>query len=88
MPRDWKGPFNRRLQVRASERGKRMADARWAKDRARREALVALTPDRYQARIVKRIVVVFDERIVKETTIWNWESLASARRKEKKALCY
>lgn len=43
MPRDWKGPFNRRLQMRASERGRRMANRRWELDRERRNKLAALT---------------------------------------------
>ena len=39
MHRDWKGPFNRRLQKSRSERGRRMANARWQRDRERRTAL-------------------------------------------------
>lgn len=31
MLHDWKGPYNRRLARKLSERGKRMAKARWAK---------------------------------------------------------
>ncbi len=38
MPSDWKGAFSRRLQRQASERGRRMAKARWTKDHARRAA--------------------------------------------------
>lgn len=39
MPRDWKGPFSRRLQARASERGRRLANRRWEIDRARRQKI-------------------------------------------------
>jgi hypothetical protein len=34
MPRDWKGPYSRKLQRISSERGKRMAKARWEKWRS------------------------------------------------------
>lgn len=34
MPRDWKGPYSRRLAIRASERGRRMANIRWERWRS------------------------------------------------------
>ncbi len=39
MPRDWKGPYQSQLRRAASERGKRMAKARWAKWHAERERM-------------------------------------------------
>lgn len=34
MLRDWKGPYSKRLALKLSERGRRMAAVRWAKWRA------------------------------------------------------
>lgn len=34
MQRDWKGPYSRKLARKLSERGRRLAHARWAKFRA------------------------------------------------------
>jgi len=81
MPRDWKGPFSRRLKVRASERGREMANRRWELDRARREKLAARTAEEHPSRIIRRIVVIDQERIVREAVIWSWDSYRSARRK-------
>lgn len=81
MPRDWKGPFSRRLQVRASHRGQRMAAARWANDRARRAALAALTPERCQSHIVLRVVVIRGESQVAEAVIRDWDRPGEARKK-------
>lgn len=33
MLRDWKGPYSRKLARQLSERGRRMANARWTKER-------------------------------------------------------
>lgn len=63
-----------------------MALARWEADRRRREAAAKLTPERCQNRIVRRIVVVFDEQRVKEAVIWDWDSNREARRKVKEVL--
>lgn len=81
MPRDWKGPFSRRLQVRRSEHGRRMSERRWQLDRERRERLALLTAEQYPSRIIRRIVVIDDERTVREAVIWSFDSTRSARRK-------
>jgi hypothetical protein len=81
MNNDWKGPYNRRLQRRASERGRRMAAARWKRDRERREALAALTAEQYPDQIVRRVIVIDRERSVREATIFAWDSARVAGRK-------
>ena len=86
MRGDWKGPFNRRLQKARSERGRRLASIRWAKDRDQRDRLAMLTAEQFPSRIVRRIVVIDNERVVREVTIWNWESGREGRRKERAVL--
>ena len=72
-----------RRKVRAdSERGRRMANARWAKDRIERDRLAKLTAEQCPSRIVRRIVVIDNETAVREAVFWNWESRRSWRRKE------
>ena len=66
----------------SSERGRQMANARWAKDRIERDRLAKLTAEQCPARIVRRIVVIDNEKTVREATFWNWESRRSWRRKE------
>lgn len=81
MHYDWKGPFRRRLQRAASERGRRMAAARWARDRERRGRLARLTAEQYPNRIVRRIIVIDRETEAREATIFEWDSEPEARRK-------
>lgn len=53
----------------ARERGKRMAAVRWRKDRERRAALEAAekrNPLRAVGKIVRRVVVIDHESVVKE----------------------
>ena len=86
MPRDWKGPFSRRLQVRASERGKRMAARRWQLDRERRAKIAALTAELWPKGIRRRIIVIDNESSVRETTIWQFESVREQHRKQQQIL--
>lgn len=86
MPYDWKGPYSRRLAKAASERGRRMAKARWTKDRMERDRIARLTAEQFPSRIVRRIVVIEDERIVREATFWSFESRRSWHRKERQVL--
>ena len=86
MHGDWKGPFQRRLQKAASERGRRMANARWTRERAERDRLAVLMAEQFPSRIVRRIVVIDNERDVREVTIWNWESGRDWKRKERQIL--
>jgi hypothetical protein len=58
-----------------------MAKRRWELDRQRREKLAALTAKQYPNRIVRRIVVVDQEKLVREAVIWEWDSRREAARK-------
>lgn len=82
MPYDWKGSFSRRLQQAASERGRRMANARWTADRARRDRLSA---EMLPARIVARLVVIAHERHVREFTLFNFDGERQWRRQFRRA---
>lgn len=86
MPGDWKGPFSRRLQRRASERGRQMAKRRWELDRQRCYKLAALTAEQFPTQILRRIVVIDNETTVREAVIFSFDSFAEARRKEKHVL--
>jgi hypothetical protein len=86
MPGDWKGPFSRKLQVRASERGRRMANRRWQLDRERRNKLAQLTAEQFPVEIRRRLIVIDDEIRVRETTFWSFDSAREWRRKERTAL--
>jgi hypothetical protein len=79
MHDDWKGPYSRRLQKKASERGRRMAEGRWNKDRERRAGLARMTAEQSPNRIVRRIMV-------REAVIWEWDSAREARRKIRRVL--
>lgn len=81
MHMDWNSPFSRRLQRAASERGRRMAKARWAKERERQARLSVLRAEQYPARIVRRIVVIDRETTVREAVIFDFDSLRGAQRK-------
>lgn len=58
-----------------------MAKRRWQLDRQRRDKLAALTADQCPNAIVRRIIVIDQERTVREATIWAWDSNREARRK-------
>jgi hypothetical protein len=58
-----------------------MSRRRWAIDRERRNRLAALTAEQFPAQILRRIVVIDREQTVRETTIWTWDSIRSAKRK-------
>ena len=70
----------------ASERGKRMAKRRWEIDGARREALAAMEPARFQGLIVRRIVVIDRETEVREAVIYDFDSARKAKRKIQRVL--
>ena len=63
-----------------------MANVRWAKDRIERDRLAALTAEQHPTRIVRRIVVIDDERTVREATFWSFESRRSWARKLRNVL--
>lgn len=88
MPRDWKGPYQRRLAVHASQRARERANIRWARDRERRNKLAELEAEKNPTRIMAQIVVIVDERNVKELTMWSFESWRERRKKCRKAERY
>lgn len=85
MPRDWKGPYQRRLKVLATERARHRANVRWRRDCERREKLAVLTAEQHPTKIAARIVVIIDEKEVKEFTLWSFESWRERQRKCRKA---
>jgi hypothetical protein len=70
----------------ARERGRRMATIRWKRDRERRDKLAALTAEQHPTKIARRIIVIDDERLVRETVIWSFMSRREWQRKERQAL--
>lgn len=85
MPSDWKGAFSRRLQRQKSDLAKRLANIRWTKDRERRNRVAKLEAERNPTRIAARIVVIVDERKLKEFTMWSFETWRERQRKCRKA---
>jgi hypothetical protein len=81
--------FTQRQIRHKRERGRRMAQARWARDRARREALAAAEardPLRVPGgRIVRRIVVILYESEVSEIVIREGDSGREINRKLRQA---
>ena len=73
--------YERQRAKQASERGRRMAKARWAADRARRDRLAAAEAEMFSGKIVRRIIVVDSEKEVREAVIWSFDSRREARRK-------
>ncbi|MDE2104244.1 MAG: hypothetical protein KGL39_43810 [Patescibacteria group bacterium] len=73
--------YIRRKVKAASERGRRMANARWEKERKERDKMALLTAEQCPSRIVRRIVVIDNEATVREATFWSFESRRSWRRK-------
>lgn len=72
----------------ASERGKRMAARRWEIDAQKRAALVRMNAEKFQGRIVRRVVVIDNEVTVREAVIYDFDSARSSRRKERDILRY
>lgn len=63
-----------------------MAAARWRRDRMRRQSLAKLSAEACPAHIVRRVVVIDEEREVREAVIWSWDSEREARRKIKRVM--
>jgi len=63
-----------------------MANARWKLDRERRDKLAVLTAEQYPTKIARRIIVIDDERLVRETVIWSFMSWRERFRRERQAL--
>lgn len=79
------GYIRRKIKA-ASERGRKMVKRRWELDRQRRAKLAALTAEQYPTKIVRRIIVIDDDKTVKEATFWSFESRRSWTRKERAIL--
>lgn len=86
MHKDWNGLYQRRLRQAASVRGRKMAAARWARDRERRRRLAEVTAEQYPERIVRRIIVIDQEKDAREAVIFKWDSEREARRKIRQVL--
>lgn len=69
-----------------SEIARQRAKRRWQLDRERRAALAAQDPAFSGRHILRRIVVIDHERIVREAVIYSTDSARSARRKLNNAL--
>jgi alkyl hydroperoxide reductase subunit AhpC len=64
-----------------------MAQRRWQMQRQREAELVAMDPIKLTGRIVRRIVVIDDERTVRECVFTDLDSRREASRKLRKVLC-
>ena len=84
MPRGYN--YWQAKRKRASERARAMARERWRRDRERRAMLAALQPEQAPNHIIRRIVVIDRERIVRECVLWSWDSLRECRRKARQVL--
>lgn len=73
--------YSTRRRKSASERGKRMAQRRWELDRIRRDRLAALDPIKFEGHILRRIVVIDNEKTVREAVIYDFDGYRSAKRK-------
>lgn len=63
------------------ERGRRLANARWDKDRAMRSRLAAIEPSQFTGAIVRRIVVIDREASAFEITFYDFDNYTDRRRK-------
>jgi alkyl hydroperoxide reductase subunit AhpC len=63
-----------------------MARRRWELDRARRDRLADLLPEQAANEIVRRIVVIDREAVVRECVMWSWDSIRECRRKLRQVL--
>ena len=71
---------------RKSEIARIRANKRWELDRARRAELAAKDPAFTGFRIVRRIIVIDNEKDVREAVIYSTDSIRSATQKLKRAL--
>lgn len=78
--------FSLRKKRAASERGRKMAEARWRIDRQRRDELAGKDPAFAGLSITRRIIVIDREKTVREATIYAHDSDRSARKKLKDIL--
>lgn len=70
----------------AMVRGRLMTATRWAWERERRRRMAELTPERRPGRIVRRVIVIDDERTVREAVLWADDSPAVVRGKLREVL--
>lgn len=65
----------------ASERGRKKANARWAKDRAARQFLAKSDPVKFTGCIVKRIIVIDREKTACEIVFFDFDRYSDRQRK-------
>lgn len=82
---DMRNPVNCRIR-RLSEQGRKAARVRWDKESQRRRKLDDIDPIRVGGRIVRRIVVIDNERRVKERCFYEFDLERDWRRKMKEVL--
>lgn len=63
------------------ERGRRLANIRWAKDRAMRKRLAELDPIKFTGQLVKRIIVIDHECIAREICFYDFDRYSDRKRK-------
>lgn len=83
MPRDWKGPYQRKLKRASTERGKKAANVRWERERSRRDKLARTDPVRVEGKIVERWVRIIGESEVRERTVYEFDTATDWRRKKR-----
>lgn len=81
-----KNPTIRKIRA-ASDRGRRMAQARWKMERQRQAQLAAKDPAFTGLEIIRRIVVIDRETTAREAVIYSCDSARSARTKLRNVLC-
>lgn len=84
MRYDWNTFKSRKKQTRR-ELGRKLAKIRWQRDRERRDKLAAIEAESNPSRIVRRLVIIDNERDVRELVLWSWETWRDWRRKLKVA---
>lgn len=65
-----------------------MAARRWEIDSRMRARLAATEPAQFSGKIIRRIVVIERESIVREAVIYDFDSARSARRKLRSVLVH
>lgn len=78
--------YQTRRRKAASERGRRMAEKRWQNEDRRREQLAGMDPVKFPGAIMRRIVVIEREQVVREAVIYEFDSAREVRRKLRRVL--
>ena len=65
----------------ARERGRRLANIRWDKERAMRDRIAAIEPANFCGEIVRRVVVIDREKTAREIVFYTFDTYSDRRRK-------